>query len=113
MFHTNMDYNKYLLKAAEFTKDLKINKKDLELIMNTQLLFSQMADEKTRIKIAEMFKMYLNPFELYGKKQMEIGYEQGEIKKELEIAKNMKNIGFSDEDIIKSTGISDKDLKNL
>ena len=56
MFHTNMDYNEYLLKAAKFTKDLKINKKDLELIMNTQLLFSQMTDEKTQIKLRRYLK---------------------------------------------------------
>ena len=57
--------------------------------------------------------MYLNPFEVYGKKQMEIGYEQGTIEEKLEIAKNMHDNGVSKEDIIKFTGISDKDLKNL
>ena len=109
MFSTNMDYDEYLIKVANFTKNLKINEKDLDLIMDSQMLFSNMAKEETQIKIVEMYEMKINAVELYGQKKI----EEGKLEEKFKIAKNLKNIGISEKDIIKSTGISSKDLKTL
>ena len=78
------------------------------------MLFSRMTKNKeTQKKIVRMFEMRIEAVELYGQEQIEIGFEKGKIKRELEIAKNMKNNGISNEDIIKYTGISSEDLKSL
>ena len=46
MFLTKMDYDEYLLKLTDFTKNLEINEKDLNFIMENQMLFSRMSKNK-------------------------------------------------------------------
>ena len=61
--------------------------------------------------------MRIEAVELYGQKKIEEGKIEGKIEgkmeEKIEIARNMKNKGFSKEDIIGITKISSEDLKSL
>ena len=57
--------------------------------------------------------MFATSVEKYGTKVFEQGLEQGEYKKAVSDAKNMKDYGIKTDIICKVTGLSEEDVKGL
>lgn len=117
-FSTKMKYEDYLIKAAKLAVKLNEDPKDVDDICISLMLFSQTAtDTKTQDKIREILAMRDGAIKRYGieqKKQgIEQGREEGREEKKFEIAKQMKNEGYSFNEIGKFTGLTHKQFTQL
>ncbi len=101
-----------LLEEKEDTKRIDILKNIYEYIFRAR---KDAEDFSKQAIIKEIEGDYMNMLERIreeGKLKGElVGEQRGELKKALETARNMKNLGLSIEVIIKSVGLSEEELK--
>jgi predicted transposase/invertase (TIGR01784 family) len=101
-----------LLEEKEDTKRIDILKNLYEYIFRAR---KDAEDFSKQAIIKEIEGDYMNMLERIreeGKLKGElVGEQRGELKKALETARNMKNLGLSMEVIIKSVGLSEEELK--
>jgi predicted transposase/invertase (TIGR01784 family) len=63
--------------------------------------------------MAEMMDKMENAVKKAAEESMEKGIEKGATQKQIEVAKNFKNLGLSNEDIAKGTGLSIEEIEKL
>ena len=96
------------------------NRAKMSLEEAVELMYENLPEDFTIYKImmkhkVEVRGMVLSTFdkETFGKTMYEDGVQEGENKKQIEIAKNMKAAGESIEKIVQYTGLSKREIKEM